>query len=245
MEIWDCLRSPAADAATNMAVDHALLRFATTRGRPLLRLYAWRQPAVSYGYFQKFPAHLVGQYEIVRRPTGGGLVYHGDDTTYTVVIPPDHVLYRLSTNDAYQAIHRAVAAALTDKTELLRQAKAPRGQYECFQNPVAGDVVVGYQKLAGGAQRRGRAGVLHQGSIAGHVDADRLLAGFRSEFGIEFAPYTLTAAEHAETDKLCREKYAPVTGPICRKTGVSNPDTGTGVISRGSEYRPSSLRGRN
>jgi len=196
-----------------MAVDHALLRFAATRGRPLLRLYAWRQPALSYGYCQKFPAHLVGQYEIVRRPTGGGLVYHGNDTTYTVVIPPGHALYRLSTNDAYQAIHRAVAAALTAQTELLRHARTPRGQYECFQNPVAGDVVAGSQKLAGGAQRRGRGGVLHQGSIAGLVDADRLLAGFRSEFGVEFAPYTLTAAEQAEADRLRREKYAPVSSP--------------------------------
>ena len=211
MEIWDCLRSPAADAATNMAVDHALLRFAATRGRPLLRLYAWRQPAVSYGYFQKFPAQLASQYEIVRRPTGGGLVYHGNDTTYTVVIPPGHALYRLSTAGAYQAIHRAVAVALIDKTELLRHAQAPRGQYECFKNPVAGDVVAGNQKLAGGAQRRGRTGVLHQGSIAGHVDADRLLAGFRSEFGVEFAPYTLTVTECAEAEKLCREKYAPAS----------------------------------
>lgn len=211
MDTWDCLRSPAADAATNMAVDHALLRFAATRGRPLLRLYAWRQPAVSYGYFQKYPAQLAGQSEIVRRPTGGGLVYHGHDTTYTVVIPPDHALYRLSTNAAYLAIHRAVATALTTPTELARTAQAPRGQYECFQNPVAGDVVAGTQKLAGGAQRRGRGGILHQGSITGHVPADRLLAAFQSEFGVQFVPYALTAAEQAEADQLRHEKYAVTT----------------------------------
>ena len=209
MEIWDCLRSPAAPAALNMAVDHALLRSAMTRGRPLLRLYTWCQPAVSYGYFQKYPAQLAGPYEIVRRPTGGGLVYHGQDTTYTLVIPPGHALYQLSTHAAYRAIHRAVAAALTTPAELLAHAPAPHGQYECFQNPVAGDVVVGDQKLAGGAQRRGRAGVLHQGSIAGSVDADRLLAAFRSEFNIEFTSYRLTPAEQAEADRLCREKYTP------------------------------------
>ncbi len=219
METWDCLRSPAADAATNMAVDYALLRFAITRGRPLLRLYSWQQPAISYGYFQKFPAQFVGQYEIVRRPTGGGLVYHVNDTTYTVVIPPCHPLYRLSTSDAYQAIHRAVAATITVQTELLRQAKTPRGQYECFQNPVAGDVITGDQKLAGGAQRRGRNGVLHQGSIAGRVDADRLLAGFQSEFGVEFVQYELTAAELAEVSRLRREKYAPATDQTNSATG--------------------------
>ena len=174
----------------------------------MLRFYTWQQPAVSYGYFQKFPAQFVGQYEIVRRPTGGGLVYHVNDTTYTVVIPPGHALDRLSTHDAYQASHRAVAAALAAQTELARQAAAPRGQYECFQNPVTGDVVAGNQKLAGGAQRRGRGGMLHQGSIAGRMDADRLLAGFQSEFSIEFSPYTLTTAEQTEADRLRREKYA-------------------------------------
>ena len=171
----------------------------------------WQRPAVSYGYFQQFPAQFAGQYEIVRRPTGGGLVYHIHDTTSTVVIPPGHALYRLSTHAAYQAIHRAVAAALTAQAELLRHAAAPRGQYECFQNPVAGDVVAGNQKLAGGAQRRGRGGVLHQGSIAGPVEADRLLAGFQTEFGAEFVPYTLTAAEQAEAGRLRHEKYALVS----------------------------------
>ena len=203
-----------------MAVDHALLRFAVTRGRPLLRLYTWTQPAVSFGYFQKYPAHLADQYEIVRRPTGGGLVYHGQDTTYTLVIPPSHALYRLSTDAAYQAIHRAVAAALTAPAELAPQVPAPRGQYECFQNPVAGDVVAGNQKLAGGAQRRGRAGVLHQGSIAGPVDADRLLGAFQNEFKIEFTPCRLTEAEEAEADRLCREKYA-VAPPA--KAGSARP----------------------
>ena len=38
MEVWDFLESPAADAATNMAVDEVLLRTAAQRGRPLLRV---------------------------------------------------------------------------------------------------------------------------------------------------------------------------------------------------------------
>jgi len=48
---------------------------------------------------------------------------------------------------------------------------------------------------------------LHQGSIAGRVDANRLLAGFQSEFGVGFAPYELTGAEQTEADRLRREKY--------------------------------------
>jgi len=215
----------------NMAVDEALLRSAAERGRPLLRVYSWRQPAVSIGYFQKFPAHLQGKYEIVRRPTGGGLVYHGDgvDTTYTVVVPPPHALYRMKTADAYCAIHKAVAAAcelcsreshsrLSDPIPQKRfapaiyslhqaQAVSPRGQYECFQNPVPGDVVDDGRKLAGGAQRRNKSGMLHQGSIAAPVTADGLKQAFCDAFDADFHSYELSRAERALAEKFVQEKY--------------------------------------
>jgi len=205
VEIWDLLQSPAAAAAANMATDEVLLRTAAQRRRPLLRIYAWSQPSVSIGYFQKFPAELVGQFVIVRRLTGGGLVYHVDDTTYTVVTPPGHALHKLKTNDAYCAIHKAVAASLTLKSEIAGHKTTVRGQYECFQNPVAGDVVAGNEKLAGGAQRRNRDGMLHQGSIAARVTD--LPAGFRQQFDCDFKPYTLTGEEHAMITWLADGKY--------------------------------------
>src|SRR5438876_9547937 len=117
-ETWDFLQLPAASAPFNMALDEALLRAAVERRRPLLRVYSWEQPAVSIGYFQKFPAHLAGKIDIVRRPTGGGLVYHGEDTTYTVVVPPSHRLYGVATADAYCAIHKAIAVALDVKSQI-------------------------------------------------------------------------------------------------------------------------------
>jgi lipoate-protein ligase A len=223
-EIWDFVRSPAADAAANMALDEALLRTATERGRPLLRVYSWLRPAVSIGYFQKFPAHLVDRYEIVRRPTGGGLVYHGDgvDTTYTVVVPPEHRLYTMSTSDAYCAIHQAVAEALEDVGRVPSRgavvvSHSPAGgsgpttvgrSYECFERPVAGDVVANGRKLAGAAQRRTKWGLLHQGSIAARVTAERLKRGFSAILGVGFEGYKLSAAERALAGKLAREKYA-------------------------------------
>ena len=202
---------PPADAAYNMAVDETLLRTAAQRARPLLRLYSWDKPAVTFGYFQKFPATLAGRGEIVRRPTGGGIVYHGDgvDTTYTVVVPPGHRLHTMKTADAYCVLHNAVSAALTLHASLATLHAPARGQYECFQNPVAGDVVTDDgAKLAGGAQRRGKNGLLHQGSIAGSVSAEQLVQGFRQVLRAEFTSYELTAEERALAEKLTREKYA-------------------------------------
>jgi lipoate-protein ligase A len=207
VETWDLLNSPVADAAINMATDDVLLRTATQRHRPLLRIYTWVRPSISIGYFQKFPTALAGEYDIVRRPTGGGLVYHVTDTTFTVVVPPGHALYRLTTHAAYCAIHGAVAGALQLPSHIADQKKpAPRGNYECFQNPVPGDVVAGDQKLAGGAQRRNRDGLLHQGSIAAAVAAN-LPAAFRRHFQCAFAPYELTGEEHAMVTWLADGKY--------------------------------------
>ena len=187
-----------------MATDEVLLRTAAHRGRALLRAYSWLKPAVSIGYFQKFPSDLDGKFEIVRRPTGGGLVYHVDDTTFTVVVPPGHRLHKLTTAEAYCVIHKAVAAALTQKSEISNlHSPSPRGAYECFQQPVAGDVVADGRKLAGGAQRRNRDGMLHQGSIAARVTGEQLCRAF----GVEFASYTLTGEEHAMVTWLADGKY--------------------------------------
>ena len=187
-----------------MATDEVLLRTAAHRGRALLRAYSWLKPAVSIGYFQKFPSDLDGKFEIVRRPTGGGLVYHVDDTTFTVVVPPGHRLHKLTTAEAYCVIHKAVAAALTQKSEISNlKSPPPRGAYECFQQTVTGDVVADGRKLAGGAQRRNRDGMLHQGSIAARVTGEQLCRAF----GVEFASYTLTGEERAMVTWLADGKY--------------------------------------
>ncbi|MEI6085217.1 MAG: hypothetical protein WCS70_13080, partial [Verrucomicrobiota bacterium] len=160
-------------------------------------------------YFQKYPAEHADKFAIVRRLTGGGLVYHVDDTTFTVVTPPGHALHQLKTNDAYCAIHKAVSLALSCGSALLGAKPVAPGkalpQYDCFQNPVAGDVVAGDQKLAGGAQRRNRDGLLHQGSIAARVTD--LPASFRRQFDCEFTPYRLTGEEHAMITWLADGKY--------------------------------------
>src|SRR5262245_54564798 len=72
------LQSGAADAAFNMALDEALLESAVRLSAPILRFYAWNEPAASFGYFQHYTdveraTHLR---PLVRRPTAGGIVPH-------------------------------------------------------------------------------------------------------------------------------------------------------------------------
>ncbi len=94
---WRLLEHGAASPARNMAVDEALLREVRA---PVLRLYEWSVPAVSLGYFQ--PAALAGDRPFVRRYTGGGLVDHAHDLTYTLVLPRAHPWMELAMPDSYR-----------------------------------------------------------------------------------------------------------------------------------------------
>jgi lipoate-protein ligase A len=153
-------------ASLNMAVDEALLEIATC---PILRFYRWRGPALSFGYFGSYAdvADQQSQREIVRRWTGGGIVPHGDDLTYSAIIPKRHPFFARSSLAIYSDIHDAIRQALEangiDAT--LANSVAPRVSENCFANPVRADVMSEGRKIAGAAHRRSRAGLLHQGSI--------------------------------------------------------------------------------
>ncbi|HEX8897859.1 MAG TPA: hypothetical protein VF751_04115 [Chthoniobacterales bacterium] len=153
-------------AALNMAIDEALLADASV---PVLRFYRWRQPSLSFGYFGRYAevAAESGHREIVRRWTGGGIVPHGDDLTYSVIIPAPHALFERSSPEIYHVIHEAIQRALNANgiAAYLVSEPAPKISEACFANAVRADVMSAGRKIAGAAHRRTRAGLLHQGSI--------------------------------------------------------------------------------
>ncbi len=211
MTSWRLLTHGAGSPAQNMAVDEALLRNVTA---PVLRLYEWSVPAVSLGYFQ--PAALAGERPFVRRYTGGGLVDHAHDVTYTIVLPRSHPWMEMSAPESYCHIHRGVQAALKAcgiASELTPAAHAVESD-ACFAKPVKFDIVAPTGKLSGAAQRRTREGLLHQGSILLPDPARNtgLRAGFAKAFTahleLPVEPSELTAEEVARAEELERERYA-------------------------------------
>jgi lipoate-protein ligase A len=168
-------------AAMNMAIDEALIEHAMVAS---IRFYRWHSPALSFGYFGKFAdvGHYAAERDLVRRWTGGGTVFHGDDLTYSIVIPSSDPVFGESSMSIYEKIHRALATALAAMGQHAQlatpnSAVTDRRYSEgaCFANPVRSDVMVNGCKVAGAAQRRTRAGLLHQGSIQG-VDLGNGLA---------------------------------------------------------------------
>lgn len=195
-----------------MAVDEALLRSSST---PLLRIYEWEENAVSIGYFQKWGEVPEGR-PFVRRWTGGGLVDHAADLTYTVIVPRSHRAAQLSTLDAYRLFHSAVREALLSlgiRAELADQSE-PEPSARCFARPVRFDVMAGGKKVAGGAQRRAREGLLHQGSILlpEALDRSRLASALSWAVGRSLAANLfldpLSPEEVGLAERLERERYA-------------------------------------
>ncbi len=211
MTPWRLLIHGAGSPARNMAIDEALLRLVR---KPVLRVYEWSVAAVSLGYFQ--PAALAGERPFVRRYTGGGLVDHAHDVTYTIVLPRAHPWMEMSAPESYCHIHRGVQAALKAcgiVSELTPAAHDVESD-ACFAKPVKFDIVAPTGKLSGAAQRRTREGLLHQGSIL-LPDPGRnadLRAGFAKAFAarleLTIDPGELSAEESARAGELERERYA-------------------------------------
>lgn len=152
-----------------MAIDDALLQSAPELGRPVLRFYGWSEPAASFGYFQRYSdvEKLTNLRPLVRRPTGGGLVPHDKDWTYSVVFPPSHSWYALKAIESYRRIHewvRETFAVRGVNTEL-SPSKMSGESGQCFVGAEQFDLLHSGHKIAGAAQRRSRTGLLVQGSV--------------------------------------------------------------------------------
>lgn len=152
-----------------MGLDEALLVHASFCNRPVLRFYGWNEPAASFGYFQRFRdvEQLTPLRPLVRRPTGGGIVPHDCDWTYSLVFPPSHWWYELAATESYCRVHQLIQTAFDQlgvQTELAPASlKIQPGR--CFAGHEQSDLLWQGRKIAGAAQRRRKDGLLVQGSI--------------------------------------------------------------------------------
>ncbi len=166
LQLWvDEEKRPGPEA---MAVDEWLLETVVC---PVLRVYPWEGTWGSLGYFGKIAEarELFPELSWVRRWTGGGLVDHRSDWTYTLVVPSGESLATTRGADSYQMIHEILMEVLQlERIEArISDGNQTTGANACFENPVAHDLLgQGGRKLAGAGQRRSKTGLLHQGSVA-------------------------------------------------------------------------------
>ena len=204
----------------NMAIDEALLESATI---PTIRFYRWRSPALSFGYFGKFSdvASYATERDLVRRWTGGGIVFHGDDLTYSIVIPANDPFFDESSIAIYEKIHRALCEALNKiGTQAVvaggvdpggfsaaTRAAVNASGYNCFANPVRADVMIDGRKIAGAAQRRTRRGLLQQGSIQGITMNTDLAEKFAQALSTNCSEFEINEEVFQRARELAQQKY--------------------------------------
>lgn len=194
---WRCLDTGCRSAAENMSLDQRLLEEIDPLGAPLLHLYDWQGDSATYGYFVKpgeyldLDAAVRRGLSLARRPTGGGIIFHTTDLAFSVLVPAGHPSFSLNTMDNYAFVNRAVLHAVEAfvgeslEAQLLPCAQGA-GYNFCMAKPTQYDVMVGGRKVGGAAQRRTKAGYLHQGSIVlGMPDEGLLREVLRDEGVVE------------------------------------------------------------
>ena len=165
--------SPMLDTYGQMAVDELLV----SNFAPCIRFFNWdTRPQATFGYIQKISQAEIelkklGINKFTRRMTGGGLVLHKDDLTFSLVFD---LPSRVQPNLIYTALHGAIQEELKD-AGFLASVYAGKSDYRpqtsggqvqnCFTNPVADDLMQDGKKVLGGALRRFDKRVLYQGSL--------------------------------------------------------------------------------
>jgi len=163
-----------------------------------------------------FPANA----PLVRRATGGGVVYHDGDLTFSFVFPWS----RLSSPGLiYKNLHLAAHIGLKTRgfdTRLWAPPSAveeiPGVNTECFSGPEPKDLVLedGSKVLGGALRRRGETG-LYQGSMRpepfqatiGNL-RDALFEGIGLQWKIIFEPREIPGEALAAAERLRHTKYA-------------------------------------
>ncbi|HKW39782.1 MAG TPA: hypothetical protein VJN39_00910 [Gemmatimonadales bacterium] len=161
--------------AQHMAIDASLLAESNSTGRAFLRLYRFSPPCLSLGRNEssaQYDQAAIGRLglDVVRRPTGGGAVWHEHEVTYAVVAP---VARFGGLRAAYRAIHARLAAAIRSlgvgASVNLHQPPPPstilHRPSSCFATSAMGEVLVAGRKLIGSAQARQGEAFLQHGSI--------------------------------------------------------------------------------
>lgn len=216
------LKTGAMDVFEHMALDE-IMGLNPMDGFTV-RFYNWKGGGVTFGYAQNWnevkrqipaPQHSFA----ARRPTGGGVVYHGADLTFSCVFKSP---VKFSATDIYGKLHTAVNSGLAQRGINAGLCGKEGSDYKpsvnntasaCFTNPVNSDIMQNGSKILGGALRRFGNSVLYQGSLlfdgvrnrAGEFELC-ILKSLASLQGIKWKNIDVNILM-PEVNKLAAEKY--------------------------------------
>jgi lipoate-protein ligase A len=159
----------------NMAADEFLFSSLSAEPRTVIRFYQWERPTASLGYTQGVEKTIDLDYcrrhgiDVVRRMTGGKLVLHDREITYSVA-SSDCGTFTSTLAGSYRAISQALILGLSKMDLEARLAgMAPKsytkGTLPCFSFAARDEIEVAGKKIVGSAQKRSGVKFLQHGSI--------------------------------------------------------------------------------
>lgn len=219
MNTWRYLPLQTNNAAMNMAIDEAILQARVADKVPnTLRFYRWQPSAVSIGRNQN-PAEQVYLdaaerlgVDVVRRPSGGGTVYHDfeGEVTYSVIAKTSD----LGTADI-TTVYTKIYGAITDALRLIGvPADFSSGDAKnCPNLTVAG------KKISGSSQLITRGVVLQHGTILRSFDCDQM-----------FQLLQLKGASCSQAADIGRQRITSIQAELGHKM---SPDTIANALAQG------------
>jgi lipoate-protein ligase A len=174
MDTWRYLPLSVNNAAMNMAIDEAILQARVEDKVPnTLRLYRWQPSAVSIGRNQNpqeqvylETAQKLGV-DVVRRPSGGGTVYHDyeGEVTYAVIAKTAD----LGTGDI-TTVYTKIYSCIKDALRMIGSGcDFSEGNAKNCPN-----LTINGKKISGSSQTISRGVALQHGTILRIVDCDRM-----------------------------------------------------------------------
>jgi lipoate-protein ligase A len=155
----------ASGGGAQMALDDGLLETAETA---IARRYLWSPPALSLGKFQKLDLVPGLPFDVVRRPSGGRAVLHGEafEWSFAFVFAFADLGSR-SLQASYRFVNDAFAHALTAVGVTLDPVRAIdyRRSGLCFATALRHDLMAAGDKVVALAQARRGGRVLVHGSV--------------------------------------------------------------------------------
>lgn len=219
-----------AGGGAQMALDDGLLSEAEAI---VARRYTWAPPALSLGKFQKLDAVPGLPFEVVRRPTGGRAVLHGDgfEWSFAVVFPGGALggsaRAGVETSVPYDLVSRAFAAAFGELGVILDGGRETPYQRSalCFATALRHDLFARGEKVAAIAQARRGDRVLVHGSVLERRPPDELTQVAEALLGEPWQGEGLAGAGYL------------IDGEMLWRRVLSRLDAGIRLLQRGARLR--------
>ena len=199
MNSFRLIRSQAASAEYNMALDKAIFERYLEDGLPVLRVYSFNHRSFTYGVSQDPSRELdlercvLDRVEVAKRITGGGVLFHNDEITYSFVCSkidvgePEGVFVSYREICAflirfYQSLGLKADFAFSSKG--FKNISATHAL--CSATHEKFDIVINGRKIGGNAQKRKRQVIFQHGSIPCSFDWE-LMSRY-----VKFMPFDLS-----------------------------------------------------